>query len=263
MLTPLFRGRFYGALSAFVFVAAGPARAAESIESVEKTAGEWARIRVESVRLETDWKARREMLESSLVALKERVRFLESRRDALVTKTAGDRQTLTELKEANTAAAKTMGEITARLDQLSASLIQLRLSLPPRLAEALELPYRSLAETSTSPGDKVQLIVKVLNRCTQFNKTVTLADEVLAPEAGADPRMLEVVYWGLSHGYALDRVNGKTYFGHPGEKTWVWEPLPDQAEKVSALIAIYKDKADPVFVEVPARVADFPVEPKL
>ena len=100
-------------------------------------------------------------------------------------------------------------------------------------------------------------------RCTQFNKAVTLADEVLAPEAGTEARMLEVLYWGLSHAYALDRTNGKAYFGHPAESAWVWEPLPQQTEKISSLIAIYKDKADPVLVEVPARVSDFSTEPKL
>lgn len=263
MLTPLFRSRCVCALGVFVFVAVLRTHAADSIESVEKTAGEWAKVRVETVRLESEWKVRREMLESSLVALKERIRFLENRRDAFVAKTAGDRQALAELKEAHAAAAKTMGEIAGRLDLLGAALVRLRSSLPPRLSQALELPYRSLADPATSPGDKVQLIVKVLNRCAQFNRTVTLADEVLAPEAPADSRMLEVLYWGLSHGYALDRVNGKTYFGHPGEQAWIWEPLPDQMEKISALIAIYKDKADPVFVEVPARVSEFPAEPKL
>ena len=263
MLPPLLRYPSRCALGAVVSLAAFSARGADSIESIEKTAGEWAKLRIETVRLETDWKSRRELLESSLVALKERIRFLESRQDALLAKSADERQALAELKTGHGAAAKALAEIKTRLDQLGAGLIQLRPSLPPRLAEALELPLRSLADATTSPGDKVQLIVKVLNRCAQFNKMVTLADEVLAPEAGSTPRMLEVLYWGLSHGYALDRVNGKTYFGHPGEKAWAWEPLADQAEKISALIAIYKDKADPVFVEVPARVSEFPVEPKL
>lgn len=263
MLTPLFRSRSFSAVGVCLFAAAFRAHAADSIESVEKIAGEWAKIRMETVRLEAEGKSRREMLESSLVALQERVRFLESRRDAILTKTASDRQTLAELKDAHAAAGKTMGEIAHRLDGLAVALLRLRPSLPPRLSQALELPYRSLADPATSPGDKVQLIVKVLNRCAQFNKTVTLADEALSPENTAESRLLEVLYWGLSHGYALDRVNGKTYFGHPGEAAWVWEPLPDQAEKISALIAIYQDKADPVFVEVPTRVSEFPAEPKL
>ena len=250
-------------IAAAFLTALSPLFGAESIDTVEKSATEWAKLRVETVRLETDWSARRAMLESSLVALKERVHFLETRRDTLKAKTTTDRQALVELKASAAEATKAMSEVMRRLDAIAAELVGLRAALPPRLASALELPYRSLAGTSTSAGDKVQLIAKVLNRCAQFNKQVTLADEVLTPEAGADARMLEVLYWGLSHAYALDRVNGKSYFGHPGEPAWVWEPLPNQTEKISTLIAIYKDKADPVLVEVPARVTDFAAEAKL
>jgi len=230
---------------------------------VEKSAAEWAKLRVETVRLETEWKTRRAMLESSLVALRERSHFLEGRRDALVAKTSTDREALAELKAVTATTAQAMSDVTRRLDLVGVAVIKLRPSLPPRLASALELPYRSLADPSISPGDRMQLIVKLLNRCTQFNKAITVTDEVLAPEAGSEARMLEVIYWGLSHAYALDRTNGKAYFGHPGESTWTWEALSKQTEKVASLLAIAKDKADPVLVEVPARVTELSADPKL
>ena len=69
-------------------------------------------------------------------------------------------------------------------------------------------------------------------------------------------RMFEVMYWGLSHGYAIDRTAGRAFFGSPGPKGWTWEPDPALAPRVARLIAIYRDKADPVVIEVPARITD-------
>ncbi|HEX2855511.1 MAG TPA: DUF3450 family protein [Opitutaceae bacterium] len=262
MLLPLFRARGWILVCVFTLTVVLASRAEESIDSVEKAAVEWAKIRAETVRLETEWKSRRELLESSQVALKERIRFLENKRDALTAKTASERQSLAALNENTATATRAMATVTTHLNQLTAQVVQLRPSLPPRLSQALELPYRSLADTAISPGDKVQLLVKLLNRCAQFNKSVTFAEEALSPETGAPPRLLEVLYWGLSHGYALDRTSGKAYYGSPGEKAWTWEVLNGETERISTLIAIYKDKADPLFVDVPARISPFPAEPK-
>lgn len=261
MNSPLFRTQCRRALLVIALVPL-LARAEETIDSVQQAATEWARIRIETVRLDTEWTAQRRLLESSIGALKERIGFLEERRDALAAKTAADRRTAAELNDKNTAAGRTMDAVTAQLDLFSGQLARLRPWLPPRLAQALELPYRTLADSATSPSERAQLIVRVLNRCAQFNKTITFAEEVMDPEGSATPRMMEVLYWGLSHGYALDRSGGKAYFGHPTAPGWAWEPLPGQGGHVAQLIAIHQDKADPEFVEVPVRVSSFPAEPK-
>lgn len=233
---------------------------AESIDSVQKSAADWAKIRSETVRLETEWKLRRELMGSTITALQERFKFLETNKDALMAKTAGDRKTLTDLAAKQEEAAKSMDAVGEKLGQINQRLIQLLPSLPPRLAQALELPYRSLADTSISAGERTQLMVRILNRCAQFNKTITFAEEVMNPENEATPRMMEVLYWGLSHGYALDRSTGKAYLGQPSAKGWAWDPAAGETEHISRLIAVYKDQADPDFVETSARVSAFPAE---
>ncbi len=78
--------------------------------------------------------------------------------------------------------------------------------------------------------------------------------------AGKNPQMLEVIYWGLSHGYALDRTSGKAWFGSPGSGNWQWEPIPDGAKAVAQLIAIYDGKDEPRFIEAPARLKNSSAE---
>ena len=135
----------------------------------------------------------------------------------------------------------------------------MRPSLPPRLSEALELPYRSLGNPKLAPGEKMQLVVTILNRCAQFNRTVTGGTEILSLASGEEARSLEVLYWGLSHGYALDRAGGKVWYGALGADGWKWEPKADALAGVEHLMSVYDDKADPAFVVVPASVNITPV----
>ena len=137
-------------------------------------------------------------------------------------------------------------------DELVAKVVEMRPSLPPRLSEALELPYRSLANAGLAPGERMQLAMTVLNRCALFNRTVTCGDEVLTISGEQGAKSLEVIYWGLSHAYALDRAAGKAWYGAPGARGWQWDPSPAAVRPVVNLMAVYNDKADPDFVAVPA-----------
>ena len=149
-----------------------------------------------------------------------------------------------------------MQDVEAHLKALDARLPELRPSLPPRLNDALELPYRSLASTDLTVGERMQLTMAVLRRCIEFNRAITCDSEVLTLAEGQNPQLLEVIYWGLSHGYALDRAGGKAWYGSPGPKGWQWEPIPEGAGKVAQLIAVYRGESEPRFVEVPARLLE-------
>jgi hypothetical protein len=224
------------------------------IEAVEKAAGEWVRSRAETSRVQQEWAAQRQILESMVNALNERAQTLEARRDYLQVKTAKDREDLARQEATNNTATTGMQTTETQLKSLGAQLLQLRPSLPPRLSTALELPYKSLAATELSVSERMQVTMTVLNRCIQFNRGITSEQELLNPGGEKNEQLLEVIYWGLSHGYALDRAKGKAWFGSPGAGGWQWEPVPEGAQRVAELLAVYQSKSEPVFVEVPARL---------
>lgn len=141
-----------------------------------------------------------------------------------------------------------------RVRQMSARLTKLRPSLPPRLSSALEMSYRSLAAPALPAAERMQLNMTIINRCTQFNRSITSEEEVVDVGGDGNARLMDVLYWGLSHGYALDRTSGSAWLGFPGPQGWRWESHPEAAQSVAKLIAIYHDKADPEFVAVPAKV---------
>jgi hypothetical protein len=233
------------------------ARCADSIESVEKATTEWVKTRSETARLESEWTSQRPLLESTVSALTERAKATEERRDLLKAQTAKDRDETEAALARNQEANAGLQVADTRLRALRDQLTQLRPSLPPRLSAALELAYRTLATPDLGPSERMQATMTVLNRCVQFNRMVTCDEEVLTIEGESGPRSFEVIYWGLSHGYALDRTAGRVWLGYPGPKAWQWEPHAEAVSRVTELIAVYKDKAEPQFVPVPAKLAHF------
>lgn len=238
-----------------IVAATSPAQAVSPVDSVRQVVTEWAKIRAETVRLETNWESERELLNSTLKAASERAQTLAIQKKSLEDRTAGERDSLAALATQNAAAETALNAATDRLRSIGAELVALRPRLPPRLSDALELPYRSLAKATLTPSERMQFVTTILNRCAQFNKAITYSDEPLTLPGETDRRMVEVIYWGASHGYALDRTGGKAYFGSPGAQGWNWETAPGAEKSVAQLIAIYREKSDPQFVEVPAHLS--------
>jgi hypothetical protein len=247
------------ALGAIGLVAA-PIAEPDPVEEVGKAATEWVKTRMETARLETEWSTQRQLLESMVGGLTERAQTLEAKRDYVQAKTAKDREELAAFDAANKAAIADLQVTEEKLKAMSDRLKQLRPALPPRLSAALEMPFRSLSADGLNASERMQLCMTVLNRCTQFNRSITCEEEILDLGDGKAPRLLEVVYWGLGYGYALDRASDAAWLGSPGPQGWRWESRPDAAKPVARLIAIYHEKSDPDFVTVPARVVHVTAE---
>jgi hypothetical protein len=230
------------------------AGATDPIGEVGKTASDWVKARAESVRIENAWTQDRALLTSTITGLKERAARLQDRHDHLLASTAEERAELAALSAKLAESRESLHATEGRLLALTEKVTRLRPFLPPRLSDALEMSYRSLGGKEASPSERMQLVMTVLNRCAQFNLAITHGEEVLTLEGEPGPKAVDVIYWGLSHGYALDRAGGKAWFGTPGTERWQWEPLPGAAPAVADLMAIRLDQADPRLVSIPARL---------
>jgi hypothetical protein len=232
-----------------------PLTAGSPLDDVQKAATEWAQVRAETVRIESDWAWQQSLMRSTLDVLQERVRQLEEQRSALEVKTAGARRETDDLVARRQALAAAASEAARQLQALDERLGRMRPWLPPRLSAALELPFRSLARADLPLAERMQHTTTILNRCVHFNRTVAKGEEMLVPPGG-EAKLMEVVYWGLTHGYALDRAAGVAYVGAPAEQGWGWTPAPELAKAVARLIAVAADKTEPEFVAVPVQVSE-------
>lgn len=228
------------------------APAEEPLDAADKSGKQWISLRVEAARLDSDWRAQREVLASLVTAMQERAKLAEEKRDFEQAKTAQDRQELAAMRAKSQAAAEDLKAYETRLDGLCRRLLALRPKLPPHLSEALEMSYRTLAAPPGAVGERMQVAMNVLNRCAQFDRMVSSGEDVLTLEGEPPNRYFEVIYWGLSHAYAVDRTNRKAWLGSPGRDRWQWTPAPGAYDAVVQLITIANDKAEPDFIAVPA-----------
>jgi hypothetical protein len=226
----------------------------DPLSDADESAGQYIKLQIEEARLKTEWSQERGLLESLVRADEERAASLEESRDLTKAKTASAREDLDAMQTKVQGASDDAKVLETRLDTLSSQLLSLRPSLPPRLSEALEMSFRTLAGTGVPVGDRMQVAMNVLNRCAQFNRMVTIGEDVLTLEGEPPEKSLEVIYWGLSHGYAVDRAGRKAWLGSPGPSGWQWEAKPEAFDGVARLIDIAHDKADPTYVNVPVVV---------
>ncbi len=238
-----------------LFLCAAPfARANDALGEADKAAGDFIDAQIETARVETDWRSQRELLETMVAAAKERAASLEEKRDLTKAKTAKDREEIEALRSSRQKAADELEAFETRLKILSDRLIALKPALPPHLADAFALAYRSLGDSELPAGERIQLAMNLLNRCGQFNRTITVSEDVLSLEGEPPEKSYATIYWGLSHGYALDRASRKAWLGRPGTGGWQWQAKPEAFARIASLIAIAHDQEDPAFVPVPAVV---------
>jgi len=223
----------------------------DPIDPLAKLSLEWVKTRAEAVRAEADWASQRELLDATVKAMEERARELEAKRDLLKAKTAKDRGDLESLEIENQRLADQFKGMETRLKAIDERLARLMPQLPPKLSLALELPLRSLADPNLGAGDRMAHTMTVINRCVQFNRAITFGEEILAAPGEAKPKLLQTVYWGLSHGYAYDRLTRKAWIGSHDSEGWKWSTCPETEPAIRDLIATFDERAEPKFVAVP------------
>ena len=185
-------------------------------------------------------------------ALESRAGELEAKRDLVKARTAKERGDLDDIEVQNQRLADQLGRMEAHLKATDERLASLRPQLPPKLSQALELPFRSLTDPNLTPSERIAHTMTVVNRCMQFNRSITLGEEIVAASGEAKPKLLQTVYWGLSHGYAYDKIGRKAWIGARGPEGWKWTPCPESERSIRAMIATFDEKAEPQFVAVPA-----------
>lgn len=230
------------------------------LEAVEAVATEWARIRAETVREESDWRWQKSFLEATLGALVDRARILEEKRDFLEASSARLRRSFSDQGLKNEEAEALFERALERSGAVARELVRLRPLLPPRLSAALEYSFLSLEDPALGLSERIQTAATIFNRCTQFNSAITYSEEMATMVPGESARFVSVLYWGLSHGYALDSATGESYLGRPGEEGWAWEARPEIAPAVARLMSMHHDEMVPGFVEVPAQLVDLETE---
>jgi len=227
---------------------------ATPLNDVQEAAAKWADLRSETTRLESEWLSEKALLDASISHLESVADQLQLQQEVLIADAKKAQQEVDQLTAENQLRAGQLAVANAQIARLAAELAELRPALPPRLSAALDLPFRTITNPELSPADLMRHTMTILNRCQQFDQTFVLTEEVLPVTPDGQPRLLEVVYFGLAQACALDRSADEAFIGRPFEGVWQWEYVPGLAPEAVKLIDVRQDTVPPEFVELPVKV---------
>jgi len=232
-----------------------------NLETLKSETDRWLQIEREIASDRLDWRAEREVLESShelLILEKNRslreLEMLESanavymrNRDNLENKLQREREARTQLAD--------------KIDQIEKRLSHFVLRLP-RSFQTANQSLSSLLETNEEIGipARVQNIVSLMSRIDQFNNRLTLTREIRQKPDGREVSV-KVLYWGLARGFAVNIPGDEAWILKPlPEGGWVWEQNNNLADKIIKLQAIHENDQTPELMELPVALKEHPEE---
>lgn len=244
----------------------GPVVAADSTPS--SSADEWKQRAERWLELErrtadegNAWRAEREALETSRELMKTENERLQKRLDA----NALARDLF--LKRLNTLQADLSEQETASTDlRAGLAAVEMRLRgvrerLPVPLREQVDDLFRRLNRGDETEGgavtlsERAQTLVSIMTLMDQFNSRVTLTHHLYRDDDGGELDV-QVLYWGLAMGLAVD-VNGtRAWMLTPTDTGWSWQDHSDSAAAVRQLVDIHSREVRPALVSVPVALPE-------
>lgn len=225
------------------------------VDALKAEADRWIDLEARAASERNDWRAQKEVLETSVAVLQQERALLETKVEAndvaadlfraRIDKARTDQQTH---QTAHAAVAETCAALEKRLR-----------ALWPRLPEPLQEKTRAqldrLAAGNLEAGrmgvsERMQIVILILTAIDQFNNSLTIAHHLRDNGAGQTVDV-KVLYWGLAMGYGIDTRGEHAWLLRPGPQGWTWEDATDQREAIDTLIKV-RERQTPVFVVLPA-----------
>jgi hypothetical protein len=125
--------------------------------------------------------------------------------------------------------------------------------LPPPLATQLEPLLSGLTETPVTPqnfGSRLKNTLETLALIEQYDRNLHHSRLLLADPSG-EKREMDVLFVGLSHGYAVYPLQELGGIGRPGAAGWTWQWQADAAPAIRRALAIYRKERPAEFVQLP------------
>lgn len=238
--------------------AAAPLTPSEQIEQATAITKQWVEVQSTIAKEGNQWKVDKHLIQqridlfsAEMESLQQEIKELEDKAATGQGKRASYTNQINELQNAQNV-------VLGVLPRYEADLLELSKFFPTPLAnstETLMAPLRNKGKSNLGVGQRLALIVGVLNEVDKFNKDITTTKE----ERSIDGKNREVyvMYLGLGQAFYADEQGTIAGTGtpDPAKGGWKWESHDDQAEQIARAIAVAQGKIKPAeFVNLPMQV---------
>ena len=231
----------------------------ESVRDLEGLVAQWVELRSQIASEQQAWAEQKRHLERGTALLRkeadELARDMAESRDVIAIL---DEQR-TELQETRDELHQTLQALQPALESAEKALLKARNTLPASLGSGLMDAMARLPETpeQASLGTvarRMQLVMAIYTEMEKLQNNYHWVKEVINVGGGRRTEV-EILYVGLSCGFAVSADGGWAAIGRPGPEGWTWEPRPSLGPEVRKAIDVLNRRRTPELVSLPLRIS--------
>jgi hypothetical protein len=195
----------------------------------------------------------REGLEREIADLNERIAAAKTRKDGADKESLDLTTKRTEFVSARDSLVTEFRKLEAQF-KTALGIIPPPLRKEPRVAQLIE----DFEKAAALPDDKadegiskrVLTLVNLVSEIEKFQQTVVVRPELHRDSQDREFNM-QVVYFGLSAAYAVNKESTFALVGKPTAEGWKYEPRPDLAKDIQRMLAAILGDAEAAFTNLP------------
>ncbi len=227
-----------------------------TVDTLQELVSKWVDLKKEIGREEEVWKEQKEILKQGhQLLLKEKVMLEVEIADVSERQTSAEKERA-ELLKSKKELKDALSSCLPALTRAEAELQKLTELIPSALRKSLEKGIRKL--TSSAPQDipkRLRIAVGAYKEIERLENQIHLIRETLEVEKG-NFREMDVIYLGLSQGYAVSLDGEMAGVGRPSMNGWIWEWRAELSDEVKRAISCYKRQSPPDFVHLPLKIVN-------
>ncbi len=216
----------------------------------QQQVGQWLALKAACAAEGTDWRETEQRFQEELRLLELRVTQLEQekqRLDAALSSRDTEQETL--LRHANETE-RALRSLDALPGEAETTLQRLFHQIPASLQTDLRPAMNEAGREGLSTVQRLRYLLDVYGQIEQLQQGTHVVTELMEISPG-ERREVDVLYLGLSAGYAVSKDAQWAALGRPGEEGWVWQSAPAHAEEIRQAVRVHRNEEPPVLVRLP------------
>ena len=214
-----------------------------SVAGLESLTAQWVALQMETAGEQRDWNEQRDQLTREIALLEAEADHLADAMSAMRRESAVITDQRVNLIAEQRALRHAATEMVPLLTEAEEALRSMAARVPPALRQALNDGGRLLpgvAADRLSVGQRLQQVAGTLESFGTLTRSIHTVREVLNDTSG-QRREMDVIYLGLTRGYAVAPDNRWAAVGRPGPSGWQWSHAPDLAATIRHAIDIAQE----------------------
>ncbi len=211
---------------------------AEDLSKLEQEVSDFLTLEKEIVTTKQKWAESRLILQQELALLKKKTEQLSKKSDQLQKNISAEKSDFAQTQKVLTTKSTKINVAKRFIEESLVALTELKKKSPAFVGKVITRVEAKIVDKKQVTKNLATIItamdeLKVLSKKWNFNQeTVTIAQ---------NPILCDIIFNGLSRGYALSLDGKRCFMGAQGKLGFIWTEKPEQLVTIKAAIDAYKD----------------------